>query len=95
MQATYRDRHHDILYQNTPTSRICLPSVGRFAEVPCRRVAVYTKQVPRYHWDTKNIPSNVRGQVQRATKRELERYVNDIQGHPTTIFGKLSVRKTI
>ena len=40
-----------------------LPSVGRFAEVPCRRVVIYTKQVPSYHWDTKNVPSNVRGQV--------------------------------
>ena len=63
-----RDWYHDILYQNTPTSRICLPGVGQFAEVPCRRVAVYNKQVPRYHWDTKNIPSNARGQVKRSNK---------------------------
>ena len=37
-------------------------------EVPCRRVTVYTKQVPRYHRDTTNIPSNARGQVQRSDK---------------------------
>ena len=64
-KPTYRDRHHDILHQNTPTSRICLPRVGRFAEVP---VAVYTKQVTRYHWDAKNIPSNAKGPVKRSDK---------------------------
>ena len=57
-----------ILYQNTPTSGICLPGVWRLAEAPCRSVAVYSKRVPRYHRDTKNIPSSVQcpvtGQVQ-------------------------------
>ena len=60
---TVRDpRHHDILYQNTPT-RICVPVVGRFAhhlEVESQSIQ---KQVPRYYRDTKNIPSNVRGQM--------------------------------
>ena len=64
-KPTYRDWHYDMLYQDTPTSRICLPIVGRFT-VPYRGVIVYTKQVPRYHRDTKNIPSNVRGQVQSS-----------------------------
>ena len=63
-----RDRHHNILYQNMPSSRICFPSVGQFAEVSCRRFAVYTKEVPRYHRVIKNIPSNVRGQVKRSNK---------------------------
>ena len=65
-KPTHRDRHHDILYQNTHTSGICLPGVGQLAEAPCRSVAVYmyTKRVPRSHQDTKNISSNVRGQVQ-------------------------------
>ena len=52
----------------TPTSGICLPGVGQFAEVPCRRVAVYTKEVSRYHRDIKNIPSNVRVQVKRSNQ---------------------------
>ena len=44
------------------------------------------KWKPLYHWDTKNIPSSVRGQVQRlATKCELERIVNDIK-QPHQIF---------
>ena len=37
----------------------------------------------RYHRDTKNIPSNVRGKG--GTKRELKRIVNDIN-QPNQIF---------
>ena len=45
-----------------------LKALQRLAELQSCRVAVYTKQAPRYHRDTKNIPSNVRGQVQRSDK---------------------------
>ena len=86
-KTTHRDpRHHDILYQNTPTFRM-RPQCGAVFRLPCRRVAVYTNQVPRYHRDTKNIPSNVRGQMQSIStiKRELKRIVNDIK-LPNQIF---------
>ena len=39
----------------------------------CRRVAVYAKQVPRYHQDTKNIPSKIRVQVQHNDKGRIRK----------------------
>jgi len=51
-----------------------------------RRVAVYTKQVPRYHRDTKNIPSNVRGQVQRNDKACIRKNCESDINHPNQIF---------
>ena len=60
--------------------------MGWFAKVPCRRVTAYTKQVPRYHRDTKNIPNpNLEDRCKVATKCELKRIVNDIN-HPNQIF---------
>ena len=44
------------------------PVWGSLPKSPWRRVAVYTKEVSRYHRDIKNIPSNVRGQVKRSNK---------------------------
>ena len=64
------------------------PQCGAVFRLPCRRVAVYTNQVPRYHRDTMNIPSNVRGQMQSeisTIKRELKRILNDIK-LPNQIF---------
>ena len=44
------------------------PVWGSLPKSPWRRVAVYTKEVPRYHWDAKNMPSNAKGPVQRSNK---------------------------
>ena len=44
------------------------PLWGSLPKSPWRRVAVYTKEVSRYHRDIKNIPSNVRGLVKRSNK---------------------------
>ena len=43
------------------------PQCGAVCPLPCRIVAVYTKKVPRYHRETKNIPSNVREQMQSGS----------------------------
>ena len=72
-KPTYRDWNYDILYPDTPTSRLCIPSMGPFAKVPCRRVTAYTKQVPRYHRHTKNIPSKLKGQVQSSHKAWIKK----------------------
>ena len=87
-KPTYRDWNYNIiLYPDTLTSRICIPSVGQFAEVPCRRVTVYTKQVPTV--DIIRIPRtslpNLEDRCKVATKHDLERTVNDIN-HPNQIF---------
>lgn len=46
-KPTYRGRHHDILYQNTPTSRICVLSVRRFVEVPIQNRCLDIIGIPR------------------------------------------------
>ena len=70
-----RDWYHDILYQNTPTSRICLPGVGQFEPNRC----LDTIGIPRKSLPTLEDRCNV------ATKPELERVGDDIN-HPNQIF---------
>ena len=68
-------------------------STGRFQMyffVPCllrdSENEEYKTGAYRYHRDIKNIPSNAReDRCNVATKRELERIVNDIN-HPNQIF---------
>ena len=48
--------------------RVLTVSLGRFAEIPCRRVGVHTKQAFGHDWDTENIPPDVGGKTKSSDK---------------------------
>ena len=85
-KPTYRDQHQDILlYQNTPTSRICHPLWGGLQNYIAEELkslqnrCVDIIRIPRTFLPTLEDRCNV------ATKRELVRIVNYIN-HPNQIF---------
>ena len=85
-KPTYRDQHQDILlYQNTPTSRICHPLWGGLQKYIAEELqslqnrCVDIIRIPRTFLPTLEDRCNV------ATKRELVRIVNYIN-HPNQIF---------
>ena len=85
-KPTYRDQHQDILlYQNTPTSRICHPLWGGLQKY----IAEELQSLQNRCVDIIGIPRtslpNLEDRCKVATKRELKRIVNDIN-HPNQIF---------
>ena len=85
-KPTYRDQHQDILlYQNTPTSRICHPLWGGLQKY----IAEELQSLQNRCVDIIRIPRTslpiLEDRCNIATKRELERVVNYIN-HPNQIF---------
>ena len=84
-KPSYKGRQHDILYQNTPTSRLCLPVWGGLPKYLAEEMRSIQNKgldiigIPRTSLPTLEDRCNV------ATKRELERIVNHIN-HPNQIF---------
>lgn len=75
-----------------PNPWTCVTSLGWSATVFGRRLTVHTKQVSRYNRYIENISPNVGAETngslptkQNATKRELERTIEDIN-HPNQVF---------
>ena len=85
-KPTYRDQHQDILlYQNTPTSRICHPLWGGLQKY----IAEELQSLQNRCVDIIGIPRTslpiLEDRCNIATKRELERVVNYIN-YPNQIF---------
>ena len=82
-KPTYRDWNYDILYPDTLTSRICIPSI-----LP-KYLAEELQPIQNRCLDIIGIPRtslpNLEDRSKVATKRELKRTVNDIN-HPNQIF---------
>ena len=84
-KPSYKGRQHDILYQNTPTSRLCLPVWGRLPKYLAEEMRSIQNRcldiirIPRTSLPTLEDRCNV------AKKRELHRIVNGIN-HTNQVF---------